>query len=1094
MPLPPLLQKRAHALQRQLLSASLLQELEIFLKRQGTQKAEKRRPSFTNEENILSFDQNESLHLEEKFRLDDLYALEEVFARHSVLAEEVQDAERPQKPPFAKKLKPKKTARREGNLTLREFQNVLSHLFGSEYLDENMELLFNKVDTSCDGFVDWSEFCTYMLLQYKERDYVITRKMTFLGSPVMRLCTRNKQEPTSRMLAISSPPPLWFISVSKGGVLTTWNTALNPQKSYEITFDSKETQSGKRRFKYWTTDAVYLPNVHKIAMATTCRDIHFFDVSTMNMFEEFHLFALNHVPTCFYYWYNVKAPGDRSLLLWGDDSGGVNLLWLLKPNSGVFEKPFTRQPGPHRIYMQELREHSSLLAYQAMLNIHPEAITKLMFIPEQELIVSSSGSSTTSVVIMDIHQKGKVYTWNISKGVRCFDYSKSMNLLVTGGLDHKVRLWNQYVPSRPVAVLSEHTMAVLDVVIYEPLRQIFSYSKDSVLKVWDISSHSCLQTLVLKFPCVQPGRIHEQGNFSFLLASQNPRHLLVSYSDYIGMLRLARADRGEDALVTHDAPLSGVLYNSFFHQVVTASEDSTVVVWDVETGTKSLLLNNVHGSEEITCVAFDRSQRKLITGARNGGLKIWNIQNGHNLHRLQPVDEAEVTCVLPLGDQRLLSVGWNRKIILYDTTNTENMYVTANASWKGGHQHKEDILTADFCPSLGLLVTASFDGEIIVWNTETQRVYVYLRERPRHHPPVDKVLFLQQRSSLKESAILVSSEAGVLRWWGIFTHHKEFGCFYAPGKPDESVFGLACNESSSVLVSGDTSGFIHAWDVSRYALQATDKEERPPLLFSWKAHAGAVVSMDCLLFDSKHFVTSGSSDRTARLWTMDGKCVGTFGQSKNWNLRDPATYQHGTTPDSERWNPTEMGRHGVEGMEGREGEEGMESREGEKGMESRGGEESMESRGGEEGMESRGGEEDMQSRGGEEGMESRGGEEETPAAPSGEGEGRAELGSNVTAVISQESGAGPRRPGILGRSVQEELTKISTTKKDRRRLAPDIDVNKCHRFGQLCSPFQALAMPDMEEFALPGNLPVWRRGVGSGVEGTNSETRERKPS
>ncbi|CAI9585745.1 unnamed protein product, partial [Staurois parvus] len=135
-----------------------------------------------------------------------------------------------------------------------------------------------------------------------------------------------------------------------------------------------------------------------------------------------------------------------------------------------------------------------------------------------------------------------------------------MNLLVTGGLDHKIRLWNQYVPTRPTAVFSEHTMPILDVVVYEPLRQIFSYSKDSVLKVWDISSHSCLQTLVLKFPCIHPGRTQEQGHFPFLLVPSPSHCLLVSYCDYIAMLRLDHKC-SEETLVTHEAPLSAVLYN-----------------------------------------------------------------------------------------------------------------------------------------------------------------------------------------------------------------------------------------------------------------------------------------------------------------------------------------------------------------------------------------------------------------------------------------------------------------------------------------------------------------------------------------------------
>ncbi|XP_040187600.1 WD repeat-containing protein on Y chromosome-like isoform X2 [Rana temporaria] len=741
-------------------------KLSLFL--QGVQKSDSQHGSFNDEENVLSFDGNEkNVRLEEKFRLDDLLRLEEMFASHNHHEETGGRRKAVPRPQGG------------GNMTLKEFQKVLSDLFGSQFWDHSMELLFNKVDTSCDGLIDWSEFCTYMLLQYKEKEVMMTRRGSVLGEPIIRLCTHSKQEPTCRILTIGGPPSLCFMSVSKGGVLTTWDGGLNPLRSYEISSDPHDPQAGKRRFKSWTTDAIYLPNLHKFAVSTTSRNIHFFDISTINMSEEFYLCALQQIPTCFSYWNNVKTPGSSSLLMWGDDKGGVSLLWLLKPTSGLFEKPFSQQSGPHKISMQDLRHHSNFLSYQSIPNVHSEPVTRLLYIPGQELIISASGSSKTSVVIMDIHRRGRVYTWKISKGVQCFDFCKTMNLLVTGGRDHQVRLWNQYVPGRPTAVLSGHTTPILDVIVYEPLRQIFSYSKDSVLKVWEISSHSCLQTLLLKFPCIQPGRIQEQGNFPFLLVPSPPSScLLVSYCDYIAMLRLAQKGSGEEVLVTHEAPLSSVLYNGFFHQVVTASEDSSIAVWDVETGDKFLLLRNAHGQEEVTCLSLDTSRRRLISGAQNGTIKIWNIQNGHNLHRLQPVGEGEeVTRVLSLRENTVLSVGWNRKIVTYNVANTEKMYVPPDEGWKGGHLHKDDIMAADYCPSLGLLVTASFDGEIIAWNVETQRLYLYLRKRPLYRcpTPVDRLLFLQYRAAQREGAVLISSEGGVLCWWRIFTPDSIFG-------------------------------------------------------------------------------------------------------------------------------------------------------------------------------------------------------------------------------------------------------------------------------------------------------------------------------
>ncbi|XP_031750588.1 WD repeat-containing protein on Y chromosome isoform X2 [Xenopus tropicalis] len=989
-------------------------------KAQGLQKCSGQKVKFCNEESILSFDRNENLRLEEKFRLDDLRLLQEAFAKHNSDGKETNCKEESDDL-RATRRRAKQEARPAGNMTLDEFRRVLCDLFGSECFDDDMELLFNEVDTSCDGYVDWGEFCTYLLLQYRKRDYRMIGRVTFLGQPVIRLCTRNKQEPTSRILAISSPPPMWLLSVSKTGVLTTWDLALHPQKSYEVAAEYPDSQAGKRRFKCWVTDAVHLPNANKIAIATTSRDIHFFDVSTMNLFEEFHLFALNHVPTTFSYWYNKQSPESRSLLLWGGDNGAMNVLWLLQPQTGVFEKPFSQHPGPTKIYMQELKDHSKLLSYQVIPDVHPEAITKLIYCPEKQLIITSSGSAQSSLLIMDINQKGKVYTWKINKGVQCFDYCRALNLLVTGGFDHKVRLWNQYVTCRPIAVLPEHSMAILDVMIYQPLGQIFSFSKDSVLKVWDIPSQTCLHTLVLKFPCIQPGRIQEQGSFPFLLVPTNPSRLLVCYSDYIGILRLARAEPTEGTFFTHRAPVTCLLYSSFCHLIVTGSEDSTVAVWDVETGAKSLLLGNAHGQEEVTCMALDKAQRRLITGARNGTIKIWNIQNGHNLHQLEPVEDAEITCIVASQENVFLTVGWNRKIVTYDIPKTNEVYVPANHSWKGGQLHQEDILTADFCPSLGLLATASFDGEIILWNAETQRLYLYLRQCPqaRSPAPVDKLFFLQKRSAKREAAILVSSEAGTLRWWRVTNGGQEWGSFYAQDEADCSVLGLASDKANRVLVSGDTLGLVQVWDISAYGLQAAAQTYtcRPPLLYSWGAHDSAVVSVEHFLYDSEPFIASGSSDKTAKLWTVDGKQVGTFGQSKCWKLSDPTSYLDSRSEGSEGKGPRGAG-----------------------------------------GLEILPGVTEIQ----EENSEGRA---LTPAP------------EDLPEILSQEIpdlATGSSSEASLG-SAQEESTNMAAARKERRQRLTDIDVNKCNRFGHICSPFQALITPAVQEISLPPGLPVMMR-------------------
>ena len=56
--------------------------------------------------------------------------------------------------------------------------------------------------------------------------------------------------------------------------------------------------------------------------------------------------------------------------------------------------------------------------------------------------------------------------------------------------------------------------------------------------------------------------------------------------------------------------------------MVTGADDSTIGVWDLESGAKSMLFTNAHDNEEITCMTFDKSWRRLMTGARNGVTKV----------------------------------------------------------------------------------------------------------------------------------------------------------------------------------------------------------------------------------------------------------------------------------------------------------------------------------------------------------------------------------------------------------------------------------------------------------------------------------------
>ena len=58
-------------------------------------------------------------------------------------------------------------------------------------------------------------------------------------------------------------------------------------------------------------------------------------------------------------------------------------------------------------------------------------------------------------------------------------------------------------------------------------------------------------------------------------------------------------------------------------QVATGCDSSVIALWDIETGNKSVVFSNAHGEEEITCMTFDTTYRRLFSGARNGTIKVF---------------------------------------------------------------------------------------------------------------------------------------------------------------------------------------------------------------------------------------------------------------------------------------------------------------------------------------------------------------------------------------------------------------------------------------------------------------------------------------
>ncbi|KAJ7332331.1 hypothetical protein JRQ81_014511, partial [Phrynocephalus forsythii] len=72
-----------------------------------------------------------------------------------------------------------------GGLDMEEFRKAMKKIMGN-IPDEDIDVIFMKVDINCDGAVDWEEYLNYMLREYRGKDDMQKSKLLPEFQPNMK--------------------------------------------------------------------------------------------------------------------------------------------------------------------------------------------------------------------------------------------------------------------------------------------------------------------------------------------------------------------------------------------------------------------------------------------------------------------------------------------------------------------------------------------------------------------------------------------------------------------------------------------------------------------------------------------------------------------------------------------------------------------------------------------------------------------------------------------------------------------------------------------------------------------------------------------
>ncbi|XP_076227529.1 WD repeat-containing protein WDY [Nomia melanderi] len=767
-------------------------------------------------------------------------------------------------------------------MNISQLYNAFQHILQIPITDKEFEILFKKMNRKRDGNITWDEFISYLLVEFQKIDTALhwqILQLPITGTP--QLIKSYHRTPIYKI--VFCPEILsdrsggfekgCYLTVTKEGIINYWSLDLKYERSVQSTSPYLKVQ------QTLITDMIVMPDVQIVCTSSTECDLRFYDTVAKKFDLRMVISSMEGAVTCMSYYFSKNIKEDSCVVL-GDMSGSIKLISFCPVDRG----PFKQEPQRDVLFVRYesvLKGEIPGMKIVEFKRAHSNWVKQVAYYGSLKSFMSCSRCSICSLLFSDFTGKRMQYKFKVNMGITCFTVCEESQTLVTGGPDCIVRVWNPFVTKRASCIFQGHHSPICGLVIQNSGKRVYSLSNDKCIKVWDVLAQSCIQTYN-----GLPSELGEHTLMTIIYNSLNHKMIVASVMIAVVICDPVINKETSDGY-THTKPVSCVLYNHLYKVVVSIGLDSCIIMWDPWLGTRLYLITHAHSQflygqyhdVEITAACFDESDQLLVTGARDGTLKIWNFNTGTCLRNMALEKKTEITS-LAWVENRVLSGGWNRQVIEFATSDT-NIFIK---SW--GVSHTDNILcSAIWYPQV--LATASHNGEIILWRLETGQPYrKYKVQDPmsrfnvryrkdedsaksdnyqevikrqnypdKQHSRVCKhqqsalniirtvavraMIFLNTRPSKPNiGTLFVSLDSGLIQVW---SHHPGGGfleAFSVIHSVGDCALSLATDSKDHFLVTGHNRGYIKVWYLANYLIPDSPKVCMPLLRlefpFLWK--------------------------------------------------------------------------------------------------------------------------------------------------------------------------------------------------------------------------------------------------------------------
>ena len=285
---------------------------------------------------------------------------------------------------------------------------------------------------------------------------------------------------------------------------------------------------------------------------------------------------------------------------------------------------------------------------------------------------------------------------NPPRPVEAVAFSPTGALLVSGGADEKVRLWDPR-EGKLVKTLDGHTSWVRAVAVSPDGQLIASGGGDGTVRLWNVETGA---------PHVAPLDDHL---YPVTSVAFSPDDELLASGGEDGLVRLWRTGTGEPVELpesTRGRNIRSLTFSPDGQLLAIAREDETIEIWDPCNGRRTDRSLTGH-TYIVTSLAISPDNTVLAAASLDASIRLWNLVTGKPAWQPLNPHQSPPASLAFSPDGALLAAADGKVVRLWN--------------WQQGVQvgsltgHQQMIKSVAFSPDGGLLATAGDDAEIRVW-------------------------------------------------------------------------------------------------------------------------------------------------------------------------------------------------------------------------------------------------------------------------------------------------------------------------------------------------------------------------------------------